>query len=92
MSVEKTLRSYILQNFLFTDDDSVLDNSDSFLEKGIIDSTGILELISFLEEQIGIQIEDEEMIPENLDSIDNLLAFISKKQTKEWQKIKFFQS
>jgi len=82
MSVEKTLRSYILQNFLFTDDDSVLDNSDSFLEKGIIDSTGILELITFIEEELDIKVEDEEMIPENLDSIDNLVAFIAKKQNQ----------
>ena len=83
MSVEKTLRSYILQNFLFTDDDSVLGNSDSFLDKGIIDSTGILELITYIEDEIGIKVEDEEMIPENLDSIDNLVAFIAKKQTKD---------
>jgi acyl carrier protein len=83
MSVEKTLRRFILQNYLFTDDDSALSNSDSFLERGIIDSTGILELISFLEEQVGIKVEDEEMIPENLDSIDNLLAFISRKQNKD---------
>jgi acyl carrier protein len=83
MSVEKTLRSYILQNFLFTDDDSVLSNSDSFLERGIIDSTGILELITFIEEEIGIKVDDEEMIPENLDSIDNLVAFIARKQTKD---------
>ena len=81
MSVEKTLRSYILQNFLFTDDDSALNNSDSFLEKGIIDSTGILELITYIEEEIGIKVEDEEMVPENLDSIDNLVGFIAKKQT-----------
>ena len=83
MSVEKTLRSYILQNFLFTDDDSVLSNSDSFLEKGIIDSTGILELITYVEEEIGIKVEDEEMISENLDSVDNLVAFIAKKQSKD---------
>lgn len=82
MSVEKILRNYILQNFLFTDDDSVLSNSDSFLEKGIIDSTGILELITFIEEEIDIKVEDEEMVPENLDSIDNLVAFIAKKQAK----------
>lgn len=81
MSVENTLRNYVLENYLFTDDESALKNSDSFLEKGIIDSTGILELISFLEEELGIEVEDEEMIPENLDSINNLIAFISKKQT-----------
>ncbi|MBN1656725.1 MAG: acyl carrier protein [Deltaproteobacteria bacterium] len=83
MSFEKTLRSFILQNFLFTDDDSALSNSDSFLERGIIDSTGILELITFIEEQIGITVEDEEMVPENLDSIDNLVRFIGSKQSKD---------
>ena len=80
MSVERTLRTYILQNFLFTDDDSVLEDSDSFLERGIIDSTGILELISFLHDELGVHVEDEEMVPENLDSVDNLAAFVSRKQ------------
>jgi len=64
---------------LFTNDQSVLSNNDSFLNKGILDSTGILELIYFLEDEFGIKVEDDEMIPENLDSIVNLVAFINQK-------------
>lgn len=80
MSVENTLRKFILENYLFTDDESALDNKDSFLNKGIIDSTGILEVIFFIEENYGIKVADEEMIPENLDSIANLVAFIARKK------------
>ena len=80
MSVEASLRQFILENYLFTDDQTALANSDSFLQKGIIDSTGIMEMIFFLEEQFGVSVDDEEMIPENLDSIDNVVAFISRKK------------
>lgn len=59
-----------------------LTDSDSLLDKGIIDSTGVLELVGFLEENYQIQIEDEELVPENLDSINNLVKFIQKKQSK----------
>jgi acyl carrier protein len=81
MSVEQKIRDYILENYLFTDDQSVLSNDDSFLDKGIIDSTGIMEVIFFLEEEFGIQVEDEEMMPENLDSVKNIVAYIGQKQT-----------
>ena len=79
MSVEDKVRNYILENYLFTDDQSELNNDDSFLEKGIIDSTGILEVIFFLEEEFGISVDDEEMIPENLDSVDNIVKYLSTK-------------
>ena len=80
MSVEGNVRGYILENFLFTDaSSSVLADSDSFLDKGIIDSTGILEVIYFLEDEFGISVEDDEMIPENLDSVANIAAFINRK-------------
>lgn len=81
MSLENKLRSHILENFLFTDDQAALVNSDSFLEKGIVDSTGIMEVILFIEEEFGISVADEEMVPENLDSIDNLSAFIGRKRS-----------
>jgi len=73
------LRQFILENYLFTDDQSKLNNDDSFLDTGILDSMGILELIFYLEEEMSIKVESEEMIPTNLDSIDNLLVFIDKK-------------
>jgi acyl carrier protein len=78
MSVESKIRGYIAENFLFGNADQ-LSVDDSFLDKGIIDSTGILEIIMFLEEEFGVKVADNEMLPENLDSIGNLVRFIAKK-------------
>ncbi len=80
MSTRDTVRNYILENYLFSDDQSALSDEDSFLNKGIIDSTGILEVIYFLEDDFSITVEDDEMMPENLDSVNNIVAFIEKKQ------------
>jgi len=80
--MEQTIRNEILDNYLFTDDQSELENSASLLEQGIIDSTGILELIYFLEEEFDIQVKDSELIPENLDSVDNILAYVKTKLAK----------
>jgi acyl carrier protein len=79
MNPAQKIRNYILENYLFSENQSDLDNSDSFLNKGILDSTGILEVIYFLEDEYEIKIEDEEMIPENLDSVNNILAFLKRK-------------
>jgi acyl carrier protein len=65
---------------LFTDDPQALDDEDSFLEKGIIDSTGIMEVIFFLEDSFGITVDDDDMIPENLDSVNRIAAFIGRKR------------
>lgn len=80
MSIKQTIRCYVLENFLFTDDEAALQDGDSFLAGGIIDSTGVLEIMLFIEETFDIKVEDDEMLPENLDSIDNLVAFIQRKQ------------
>jgi acyl carrier protein len=77
--IEQQLRQFVINNFLFGQGGDQLSNHDSFLEKGIVDSTGVLELVAFLEDQYQIKIEDEELIPANLDSIDNLVRFIEKK-------------
>jgi len=79
INTEDLLRNYILENYLFTDDQSKLNNSDSFLDSGMLDSMGILELIYFLDEELSIKVLPNEMIPSNLDSINNLLAFIENK-------------
>jgi len=79
VNTEDLLRNYILENYLFTDDQSKLNNEDSFLDSGMLDSMGILELIYFLDEELSIKVLPNEMIPSNLDSINNLLAFIEKK-------------
>ncbi|MFI3120591.1 MAG: acyl carrier protein [Methylococcaceae bacterium] len=80
MTMKKTIRHYILENLLFTEDEAVLHDSDSFLDGGIIDSTGVMEIILFIEETFGIKVNDNEMLPVNLDSVDNLAAFIMRKQ------------
>jgi acyl carrier protein len=72
------IREFIVENFLFGNDDGLQDDT-SFLEEGIIDSTGVLELVTFLEETYEIQVEDDELVPENLDSIDNVTAYIERK-------------
>lgn len=71
-----TVRDFILHNFLFTDDPATVAFGDSLLDKGIVDSTGMLEVILFLEERFGMKVQDEDMIPENFGSIDRLVAFI----------------
>lgn len=72
------IRAFIKNNFLLGNDKNLKDD-DSFMSKGIVDSTGILEVVSFVEENFGFKIADEELLPENLDSVDNLVAFIGKK-------------
>ena len=78
MEYAETLRGFIVENFLFGEGNGLADDT-SFLESGIIDSTGILELITFLEETYGIKIEDDELVPENLDSISNVSRFLRQK-------------
>lgn len=72
------IRQFIVENFLFGNDNGLKDDT-SFLDEGIIDSTGILELVSFLEEEFSISVEDEDLIPENLDSIMNVVAYLKRK-------------
>jgi acyl carrier protein len=74
------IRGFIFENFLFDADEDGLGNDDSFLDKGIIDSTGVLELVDWLEETFEISVSDEELIPENLDSVNLLAAFLEKKR------------
>ncbi len=80
--MKKIIRQYILENFLFTEDESALQDSDSFLDSGIMDSTGVLEIILFIEETFDIKVDDNEMLPTNLDSVDNLTNFVQRKQAQ----------
>ncbi|MBP7780153.1 MAG: acyl carrier protein [Burkholderiaceae bacterium] len=79
MSIEQQVRNYILENFLFTNDASALANDVSFLEKGIVDSTGVLEMILFLEQEFAIKVADSEMVPENLDTVGNIVHYVQSK-------------
>lgn len=78
--IRQAIRDFILQNYLFTSDSTVLRDDESFLRRGIIDSTGVLEVIHFLDERFGVRVADEEMIPENLDSVNSLVGFIERKR------------
>ncbi len=79
-AVKDELLNFIMENFIAgrnSERNSVeLSPDDSFIDNGIIDSTGILELVMFIEEKYSIQVEDDELIPENLDSINNLISFL----------------
>lgn len=79
-SIEKKVREYIAENFLFASDTADLPSDGSFLDMGIIDSTGILEIIFFIEEGFGIKVQDSEMLPENLDSVNNIVRFVEARQ------------
>ena len=78
-SLESKIRSFIVDNFLFGEGENDLGNEDSLLENGLIDSTGILELVAFIQQAFEIAIRDDEIVPDNLDSIDKISTFVRRK-------------
>lgn len=78
MSTLETIRDFVVSNFLFGDG-ARLKEDTSFMKSGVIDSTGILEIVTFLEKEYGIKVEDEELVPENMDTLRNLGAFADRK-------------
>jgi len=79
MNLQDDVRMFIVDTFLFGEDGGLKDDS-SFLEEGIVDSTGIMQLVAFLQDQYLITIEDEELVPENLDSIKKVMRFVESKR------------
>ena len=79
-SLLERIQLFILENYLFTSDTAALGVDDSLLGRGIVDSTGMLEIIMFIEEQLGVTVKDEEMVPENLDSVSRITAFVESKR------------
>ena len=79
MKNKEKVKGFLLENFLFTDDPTELDDEESLLEKGVIDSTGVLEVIMFLEESFDIDIADKEMVRDNLDSVNRISDFLNSK-------------
>jgi acyl carrier protein len=77
--IRECVRRFIIEHFLFGQAGGLQDHV-SFLEQGIIDSTGVLELVAFLEQTFGIKVDAEETIPDNLDSVDAICAFVQAKQ------------
>ena len=82
MSNAEVIRSYIVDNFLFGDDDG-FDTETSFLENGIVDSTGIMELVEFIETKFKLKVEDEELVPENFDSVQSIVNFLETKLNRK---------
>jgi acyl carrier protein len=82
MKYTTEIRSYIVSNFLFGDESSLKDDT-SFMESGILDSTGVLELVTFLESTYGVKVQDQEMVPENLDSVNRAAAFVARKGSQK---------
>jgi acyl carrier protein len=78
-NLQSDIRQFIVENFLFGQHANTLTDDASFLDNGIIDSTGVLELIAFLEERFGISIADEELLPANLDSVNRVCGFVGRK-------------
>jgi len=76
------IKEFIAENFLFREDRESIPENESLIETNIIDSTGVLEMVSFLEQQFGISIADTEIVPENLDSIAAITAYVSRKRTE----------
>ena len=79
-SLRDRIQKFILENSLFSNDTSALALDDSLLGRGIVDSTGMLEIIMFIEEQLGVTVKDEDMIPENLDSVSRIAAFVESRR------------
>lgn len=79
MDSRRQIKRFVLKNFMFTEDEGAVADQDSLIKKGIVDSTGILELISFLEETFAISVAEDEMVPANFDSVDTITAFLTRK-------------
>jgi acyl carrier protein len=78
-----TIRTFIIENFLFGDAASMPDDKASLLESGVLDSTGVLELVGFIEQTWDFEMADEEIVPANLDSVLKIAAFVMSKQAHE---------
>jgi len=83
MDVRSTIRNFITEDLLFGDESHKLDDNISLTSSGMLDSTGMIELVTFIESQFGLQIADEEMVPENLDSVSRIEAFVERKRKEK---------
>lgn len=84
MNTTDEIRAFVRSNF-YVPDDLVLGDETSLLDLGIVDSTGVLEIVSFLEGRFGVTVDDLEIVPENLDSVARIAGFLARKQSAELQ-------
>ena len=80
-TIQSSVRSFIVDTYLFGEGGDTFTDDDSLLDKGLLDSTGVLELVTFLEEQFSVRAADADLMPENFDSINRIAAFVQRKQT-----------
>ena len=78
-TIQNEVRQFVVENFLFGQGSTELRDDESLLDRGLIDSTGVLELVGFLERRYNISVDDRELIPDNLDSIARIVAFVEAK-------------
>ncbi|MBK7046913.1 MAG: acyl carrier protein [bacterium] len=81
MELRDLVRDFIIRNFLFGDADRLSGDSVSLLESGIMDSLGVMELVAFIEAELGLSVPDADLIPQNLDSVDNLVAYVGRRRS-----------
>jgi acyl carrier protein len=77
--LQQRIQRFILENYLFTDDPATLPPDESLLKQGIVDSTGMMQIIAFIEQELGVPVADHEMIPENLESVSKIARFVESK-------------
>ena len=80
IQTREKVRGYILENLMFSSNDGDLADGASLLDRGIIDSTGVLEIVLYLEEEFQVKVKDSDMLPANFDSVDNIVGFVSRLQ------------
>ena len=79
MDTKEKLRNYIIENFMFGSEDASLNDDDLFFDVGIKDSTGVLEVVGFIEDEFDFEVADKELIPDNFESVNKLVAYIVRK-------------
>lgn len=82
MTIEQQIKDYISRNILFSEDGFNYDDDASLLDEGIVDSIAIMELVAFVEESMSVRVEEDEIIPNNFDSVANLAGYIRRKQAQ----------
>lgn len=80
MTIEAQIKDYIAKNLLFSSDGYKYPDDASFIDEGIVDSQGVMDLVFFVEENFNLQVQDSEIVPENFDSIQKMTAYIQRKQ------------
>ncbi|MHB8079299.1 MAG: acyl carrier protein [Candidatus Krumholzibacteriia bacterium] len=80
MQLREQIRGFIIENFLFGDAEPLGDDAVSLLDNGIVDSVGVMEMVAWLEQNHGVKVEDQELVPENFDSVERLVRFVERKR------------